>query len=130
MPQQQERTIISSFPSSTRAETAAAALTAAGFADVHIRRNSRYGVSTDAHINDPISHQAESLASLTLYSTNSPNDENQAAKVLMDADPSVSGLSARGYGMAGGFAFTLVAFVPEPQVEQAVAIIKEQGGDV
>ena len=126
----EERTIIASFPSSTRAQTAADALAAAGFKDVHIRRNSRYGVSQDAHINDPISHQAESLAGLTLFSTNSPNDDNQAVKVLMDADPSVSGLSARGYGLAGGAAFTLVAFVAEPKVEQAVGIIKEQGGDV
>lgn len=126
----EERSIIASFPSSTRAQAAADALAAAGFKDVHIRRNSRYGVSQDAHINDPISHQAESLASLTLFSTNSPNDENQAVKVLLDADPSVSGMSARGYGLAGGSAFTLVAFVDEPQVEQAVGIIKEQGGDV
>lgn len=126
----QERTIIASFPSSSKARTAADALAAAGLRDVHIRRNSRYGVSQDAHINDPISHQAESLASLVLYSTNSPNDENQATKVLMGADPSVSGLSARGYGLSGGAAFTLVAFVPEPRVEEAVGIIKQGGGDV
>lgn len=126
----EERTIIASFPSSSKARTAADALAAAGLTDVHIRRNSRYGVSQDAHINDPISHQAESLASLVLYSTNSPNDENQATKVLMGADPSVSGLSARGYGLAGGAAFTLVAFAPEARVDEAVGIIKENGGDV
>ncbi len=126
----EERTIIASFPSSSKARTAADALAAVGLADVHIRRNSRYGVSQDAHINDPISHQAESMASLVLYSANSPNDENQATKVLMDADPSVSGLSARGYGMAGGAAFTLVAFAPEARVDEAVGIIKENGGDV
>ena len=126
----QERTIIASFPSSTKAQKAADALTAAGLGDVHLRRNSRYGVSQDAHINDPISHQAESLAGLVLYSANSPNDENQATKVLMGADPSVSGLSARGYGMAGGAAFTLVAFVPDPRVDEAVGIIKNNGGDV
>ncbi|MDT8903070.1 hypothetical protein [Anaeroselena agilis] len=126
----EERTIIASFPSSSKARTTADALAAAGLADVHIRRNSRYGVSQDPYINDPISHQAESLASLVLFSTNSPNDENQATKVLMDADPSVSGMSARGYGMAGGAAFTLVAFVPEPRVDEAVGIIKANGGDV
>jgi hypothetical protein len=126
----QERTIIASFPSSTKARKAADALTAAGLDDVHIRRNSRYGVSQDAHISDPISHQAESLTGLVLYSANSPNDENQATKVLMGADPSVSGLSARGYGMAGGAAFTLVAFVPDPRVDEAVGIIKDSGGDV
>lgn len=126
----EERTIIVSFPSSTKARTAADALTAAGLGDVHIRRNSRYGVSQDAQINDPISHQAESNASLVLYSTNSPNGENQAAKVLMGADPSVSGMSSRGYGQAGGAAFTLVAFVPAPRTDEAVSIIKDYGGDV
>lgn len=125
-----DRTIFASFPSSGKARKASAALAAAGFTDVHIRRASRFGVSQDAHINDPISHQAESLAALTLYSTNVPNDEDSATRVLLAADPSVSGLSARGYGMAGGQAFTLVAFVPAPQVEAAVAIIKESGGDV
>ncbi len=124
----EERTIIASFPSSSKARKAADALAGAGLTDVHIRRNSRYGVSQDTHINDPISHQAESLASLVLYSTNSPNDENQATKVLMGADPSVSGLS--GYGLAGGAAFTLVAFAPEARVDEAVGIIKDNGGDV
>jgi len=126
----QERTLIASFPSSTKARAAADALAAAGLGDVHVRRNSRFGVSQDAHINDPISHQAESNASLVLYSTNSPNDENRATKVLMGADPSVSGLSARGYGLAGGAAFTLVAFVPDPRVDEAVGIIKGSGGDI
>lgn len=125
----QERTLIASFPSSTKARKAADALTAAGLGDVHVRRNSRYGVSQDAKINDPVS-QAKSNTSLVLYSTNSPSDENQATKVLLGADPSVSGMSARGYGQAGGAAFTLVAFVPDPRVDEAVGLIKDNGGDV
>lgn len=124
-----ERTILASFPSIGKAKQASKALADAGFSDVHIRRNSRFGVSQDAQINDPISHQAESLAGLTLFSTNIPNDENSATRVLLAADPSVSGMSARGYGLAGGKAFTLIAFVPEPQVDAAVAIIKNNGGD-
>jgi hypothetical protein len=124
------RTIIASFPSRGKARKTAADLAAAGLPDVHIRRNSRYGVSQDAHYNNPISHQAESLAALTLFSTNVANDENNATRVLLAADPSVSGLSARGYGLAGGRAFTLVAFVPEQRVEEAVALIKRDGGDV
>jgi hypothetical protein len=126
----QERTIIASFPSSTRAQTAADALADAGLSDTHIRRNTRFGVTQDAHINDPIAHQAETLTGLTLFSSNVPNDENSATRVLLAADPSVSGLSAKGYGLAGGRAFTLVAFVPESRVEEAVNIIKQQGGDV
>lgn len=125
-----ERTLIANFPSSTRAQQAAKALQASGYSDVHIRRNTRYGVSQDADRNDPISHQAESLAALTLFSTNATNDADQATRVLLGADPSVSGYSARGYGLAGGSAFTLVAFVDEAQVEQAVDIIKQNGGTI
>jgi hypothetical protein len=123
------RTIIASFPSSTKADTAAQALTAAGINDVHIRRNSRFGVSLDPHIDAPVS-RAETLTGLTLFSTNTPKDEDNAARVLMGADPSVSGYSARGYGLAGGAAFTLVVFAPEARVDEAVGIIKQQGGDV
>jgi hypothetical protein len=123
------RTIIASFPSSTKADTAAQALTTAGLSDVHIRRNSRYGVSMDPHYNDPVS-RAETLTGLTLFSTNTPKEEDSAARVLMGADPSVSGYSAKGYGLAGGSAFTLVVFAPEDRVDEAVGIIKQQGGDV
>jgi hypothetical protein len=123
------RTIIASFPSSTKAKTAAKALSEAGISDVHIKRNSRFGVTHDAKMNNPI-NQAETLTGLTLFSSNTSNDENSAARVLMAADPSVSGFSARGYGLAGGHAFTLVAFAPEERVDEAVGIIKQQGGDV
>lgn len=125
-----ERTIIASFPSSNKAAKAAEVLNDAGFTDVHIRRNTRFGVSQDAHYNNPISHQAESLTALTLYSTNASNDENSATRVLLGADPSVSGYSARGYGLSGGQAFVLIAFAPDEQVEQVVSLIKQQGGEV
>jgi hypothetical protein len=127
MPRQ--RTIIASFPSSTKAEAAAQALASAGITDAHVRRSSRFGVSQDAQLNDPVA-RAETLTGLTIFSANTPNDENSSARVLMGADPSVSGYSTRGYGLAGGKAFTLVAFVDEAQTDQAVSIIKQKGGDV
>jgi rhodanese-related sulfurtransferase len=124
-----EQTIIAYFPSSTKAEKAATALAGAGFGDVHVKRVSRFGVTHDPHINDPVSN-AESLTGLTLFSTDVLSDEKSDSRVLMAADPSVSGLSARGYGMAGGRAFTLVAFVAADRVEEAVNIIRQNGGDV
>ena len=126
----QTRTVIASFPSSTKAEAAAESLTAAGLKDVSVRRNSRFGVTHDRDINDPVAHQAETLTGLTLYSANTPNDENAAVRVLMAADPSVSGYSALGYGLAGGEAFVLAAVVPEERVEEAAGIIKTHGGEV
>ncbi|MPN53174.1 hypothetical protein SDC9_200838 [bioreactor metagenome] len=47
----------------------------------------------------------------------------------MGSDPSVSGYSTRGYGLAGGHAFTMVAFVPEEKVEEVAELIKENGGE-
>jgi hypothetical protein len=125
-----ERTIIAHFPSSTKAQAAVDALEAAGLADNHIRRNTRFGVSHDNVRNAAISNLAETLTGLTIYSADTPNDDNRAARVLMGADPSVSGYSARGYGLAGGSAFTLVSFVPEERVEEAVKIMESNDGTV
>ena len=124
-----ERTLIAFFPSSTKAEQARQALASRGV-DAEIKRNSRFGASSDPVINNALTGQAETLTGLTVYSTNVANEDNQNARVLMGADPSVSGFSSKGYGMAGGAAFTLVAFAPEDKVEQAVQIIKQNGGEI
>ena len=124
-----ERTIIATFPSSTKADAAVKALANAGLNDAHVKRSSRFGINNDAQMNNPV-NRAETLTGLTLFSTNTPKDENSSARILLAADPSVSGFSARGYGLAGGQAFTLVVFAPEERVEEAVTIIKQQGGDV
>lgn len=126
----QERTIIAHFPSSTKAEVVVNALYSKGISDVHVKRNSRYGVSLDAHMNDSLSlNYAETLTGLTVFSADTPNDENNSARILMGSDPSVSGYSTRGYGLAGGHAFTMVAFVPEEKVEEVAELIKENGGE-
>lgn len=128
--QEKEQTIISYFPSSSKAQSAADALSASGMSDNHIKRASRYGVTFDTERNDATANLAETLTGLTMFSMNTSNETNSAERVLMGADPSVSGLSSRGYGMAGGHAFSLIAFVPESRVEEAVAIIKQNGGEV
>jgi hypothetical protein len=125
-----ERTLVAHFPSSTKAEVVVNALYSAGITDVHVKRNSRFGVSLDANMNDSLSlNYAETLTGLTVFSADTPNDENNSARILMGSDPSVSGYSARGYGMAGGHAFTMVAFIPEDRVEEVVSIIKQNGGE-
>lgn len=127
----QERTLVAHFPSSTKAEVVVNALYSAGLNDVHLKRNSRFGVSLDAQFNDSLSlNYAETLTGLTVFSADTPNDENNSARILMGSDPSVSGYSARGYGLAGGHAFTLVAFIPEGRVEEALNIIKQNGGEI
>jgi len=125
-----QQTIIAHFPSSTKAEAARKALSAIGLTDVHIRRNSRFGVTQDDNIDSAIA-SAETLTGLTLFSANTPNDGLTASsRVLMGADPSVSGFSMGGDGLAGGHAFTVVAFVPKSKVDDAVTIIKQNDGEV
>ena len=98
----QERTLVAHFPSSTKAEVVVNALYSAGLSDVHLKRNSRFGVSLDAQRNDSLSlNYAETLTGLTVFSADTPNDENNAARILMGSDPSVSGYSVKGYGLAG-----------------------------
>lgn len=122
-----ERTIIAHFPSSTKAEAARQSLSEVDLPDVHIRRNSRFGVTQNTSMNG----NAETLTGLTLFSANVHNDGLTASsRVLMGADPSVSGSSIGGDGLAGGHAFTVVAYVPEDRVTEAVNILKQHDGEV
>ena len=125
-----EQTLIARFPSSTKAEKARQDLASIGVTDTDIKRNSKFGTTTNQEINNVLSQQAETLTGLTLFSANTPNSVNNDARVLMGADPSVSGMSAKGYGMAGGHGFTLIAFAPEDKVDQVKEIITQCGGDI
>lgn len=124
-----EQTIISTFPSMTKAEAAKTALANAGLTDSSIKRSSRYGVSTDDEMDSAIS-SAETLTGLTLFSANTSKESKTVERVLMGADPSVSGFSMSGNPLAGGHAFTLVVFAPPNRVDEAVTIIKQNGGEV
>ena len=123
-----EKTIIAYFPSSTKAESAIQALAAINVQDAHIKRASRFGDTYNYTMDSPIS-RAETLTGLTLFSQNTSNEENNSERVLMGADPSVSGFSLSGNDLAGGHAFMIVAFAPEDKVEQSVAILRENGGE-
>lgn len=124
-----ERTIISYFPSSTKAEAAIKALSSVGMTDATIKRTSRFGVTNNTERNDPVSN-ARTLTGLTLFSNNTSNENNASARVLMGSDPSVGGLSAEDHGMLEGHAFSVIAFVPEERTEEAVSILKQNDGMV
>lgn len=124
-----EQTIIAYFPSSTKAAAAAKALSSVGLTDVHIKRTSRFGVNYNATQDNPVS-RAETLTGLTIFSANTSKETNSSARILMAADPSVSGFSTSGNDLAGGHAFSIVAFAPENRVEEAVSILKQNGGEV
>lgn len=97
--------------------------------DATLKRTSRYGVSNDIERNDPISN-ARSLSGLTLFSSGALEDADASTRILMGADPSVSGLSAEGHGMMSNHPFSVIAFVPEERTEEAVSILKQNGGMV
>jgi hypothetical protein len=125
-----ERAIIAYFPSSTKAEKAITALDQAGFPQASLKRVSKFGVVRNASFDNALNGQAETLTGLALFSANTDKDMNQSERILMAADPSVSGMSALGYGLAGSTSFSVIAFAPEEQVEKAVQILKDHGGEV
>ncbi|NPV73875.1 MAG: hypothetical protein HPY89_08865 [Pelotomaculum sp.] len=123
-----ERSILSYFPSSEKAQEAARALKEAGVNEVRVDRVSRYGTTFDDNFNNPLNHAA-TITGVTLYSGGA-GDLNDAARVLLGADPSVSGYGMENYGTAGQRAFLVTAVTGEEHLDRAVEIIKQHGGEV
>lgn len=119
-----ERSLISYFPSSTKAQKAVDALKKAGYETVDMRRFGSNSVP-DAEYNNPI-NRATSLAALTFYSAGSMDKD---PGILLAADPAASGLSTGGE-LVGKRAFSVIVVTEESKVEQAVKIIEENGGEV
>jgi len=123
-----ERSILSYFPSSTKAQQAVDELRAAGINEVQLDRVSRYGDTNDATFNNPINN-AYTGTGPTLFSKENFS-EDPAKRVLMGADPSASGYGCHDYGTAGGRAFMVVVVTNEDKLDQAVQIIKQHDGMV
>ncbi len=121
-----EQSILAYFPTSTTAQDAMKALNEAGITEVQLDRVSKFGVSYDDNYNNPV-NQANTLTGLTVYSTNKNNFSDNDERILMAADPSVSGLSSEGYGQAGGKAFLITIVTDEQHLEKATAILKDKG---
>lgn len=126
-----ERSIMAYFPSSTKAEAAMADLKSAGIGEMSLDRVSRYGVDNNREINNPIAGQAETITGLTLFSADTDHFNNNDARVLMAADPSVSGYTrTEGYGLGGGKSFLVAIVTSEEKVDEAVGILKQHGAEV
>ncbi len=121
-----ERSILATFPSSTKAKAAVDALKAAGFEQVQLDVVSKYPSAPDEYYNNPIAGQAVSLSSLTL---NSENASSGDAGPLMAADTSANGLSS-GDDMVGFDSFLVTVVTSEDKLGDAVSIIKGYGGEV
>lgn len=123
-----QRSILSYFASSEDAAKAGQALQDAGILETQIDRVSRYGVTNDAHYSNPL-NRATSITGPTLFEGDK-EEMDADTRVLLAADPSVSGYGDANYGIAGGKAFLLTVVTSEGKVDQAVGIIKQHGGQV
>lgn len=124
-----ERSVLSYFPSSDQAQKAVEALKSEGVGEVQLDRVSRYGVEIDEHYNNPV-NRAETITGPTLYSSNNRLEQSADTRVLLGADPSVSGYGAEDYGTAGGRAFMVTVVTNEEQLDKTVDIIRQYGGKV
>lgn len=121
-----ERSILAYFPSSTKAQAAVEALKSAGISEVQMDRVSRYGVTLNRDINNPIAGQADTLTGLTLFSSDEDQYANNDARILMSADPSVYSMGDSSYGVAGGKSFLVTVVTDEANLDQAVNILKDK----
>ena len=124
-----ERSILAYFPSSEAAQRAAKALSVAGFSQAGVDRVSRYGVSTDPQMNNPVNN-AVTQTGPTLYSDSTAEELTDSGRILLTADPSVSGYGNTDYGVAGGKAFLLTLVTTEKRIEEAEKIVSRLGGSI
>lgn len=125
-----EHSILAYFSTSEEAQNAAQQLADAGLINekhnIQIDRISRYGVTNDAHYNNPI-HNALTLSGVTLYSE---KEGSQGNSPLLAASDSASGFGNPDAGAAGGGAFLVTVVLSQEKVPQAVKMLKENGGYV
>lgn len=126
---QGQRAILAYFPSSTRAESAVEELKTMGIYEVSIDRVSRFGQTTNSERNNPI-NDAETLTGPTLFSADTSRFLDNDARVLMAADPSVSGMAADDYGTAGGKSFLVTVVTREEMGDKAAQVLKKYGGSL
>ncbi len=122
-----ERSILAYFPSTQSAQKAVSELKEAGLETVSLDRTSRYGWEADPEINYPVAGRAASITGPALYASGTPG-LTDSERVLLAADPSVSGLGSPNYGLAGGCSFLVTVVTGEDKAEQAVDILKKHGG--
>lgn len=122
-----ERAILAYFPSSNDAQQAAQALQQMGIEETQIDRFSRYDANPNAEINNALSGEPN-ITDLTAFGGDADTFYSNDRRVMIAADPSVSGIGATDYGVAGGRSFLLTVVTDEQKADQVTQIIKEKGG--
>ncbi|MDD3899303.1 MAG: hypothetical protein PHE82_10225 [Syntrophomonadaceae bacterium] len=126
-----EHSILGFFPSSTMAEKAMQALKDADLVpsadSVQLDRVSRFGVVNDSQYNNPINN-AVTLHGPTLYSNSAGIDDG--LNPLLAAYDTKAGRGINNADLAGGEAFMVTLVTANENVEEAVALMKANGGRV
>ena len=123
------RSLLAYFPSSTKAEAAVQELKSMGIEEVSLDRISRYGVSNDANLNNPVNN-AETQTGLTMFSANTSRLMDSDTRVLMSADPSNYSMASTGYGQAGGHAFLVTAVTTDDLGDKAAQVREKHDGSL
>ncbi len=123
-----ERALLAYFPNSNAAESAAQELKNSGYENVQVDRVSKYGVSNNAEMNNPLMGRAETITGLTLFSAGTDRLVDNDTRVLLGADPSVSGYGNPNSGVAGGSSFMVTVVTGDEDAGQAEEILKNNGG--
>ncbi len=123
-----EHSILATFPTSNKARAAMRSLHEAGIRNIQLDRISRFREENNTHYNNPVAGQAVSLTGLTAQSAGAIGDQDTG--VLVSADPTASGVGMAYYGVAGGQGFMLTVVTNTQKLNQALKLIRENGGQV
>jgi hypothetical protein len=123
-----EQSILAYFPTSNQAQEAVEVLRVKGFETVQLDRISRYGYSLNDELNNPLNQASQ--ANLVLFSRDDDEIIDDDARVLLGADPSISGVGLEDYGVAGGRSFLVTVVTGRERTDEAVRILEEHGAQV
>ncbi len=127
----EERSIMAYFADSNSAQRAQKELKEAGISEMQIDRVSRYGTNTDAEINNAITGRPTQTG-LTIFSDKmlklDEKGDEVDRRVLLGSDPSVSGMAAEDYGVAGDKSFLLTVVTSDEKEDAVRKIVKQNGG--
>lgn len=126
-----ERSILAFFPSSTMALKAREALKKAHIVEdegsIQIDKISQFGVVVDAQYNNPVNN-AITQTGPTIFSNSAGIDDG--ANPLLAANDTEMGRGINSDNLADGESFMITMVTTHDKVDQAVAIIKSNGGRV
>lgn len=125
-----ERSLLAYFPSSTRAQEAINALKEAGISEVQFDRVGRFGARYNDQYNNPLANQANTITGLSLYSADINPLVKTDTRALLAADPSVSGVGLKNYGVAGNEGFLVTIVTSPDRVDTAREIVETHGGQL